>query len=110
MHYTRSGVEPGRGAASMATNHDAATVDDAEDLAEHESTYVAFIGLTEITISFLLCVVLCLVLWGLEGHGFVALIGLILAAAAAALGAMVGVGWRAVAPIAVLLGLAAIVL
>jgi hypothetical protein len=94
----------------MATNHDAATADDAADLAEHESTYVAFIGLTEITISLLLCIVLCLVLWGLEGHGFVALIGVILAVAAAAVGGMAGLGWRAVAPIFVLLGLACIVL
>ena len=94
----------------MATNHDAATAGDAGDLAQHRSTYVAFIGLTEIAIAHLLCTVLCLVVWGLEGHGFVALIGFILASVAAALGGATGLGWRAVAPIAVLLGLAAIVL
>ena len=94
----------------MATNHDAATADDAADLAEHESTYVAFIGLTELAIAHLLCTVLCLVLWGLEGHGFVALIGFILASLAVAIGAMSGLGWRAVAPVFVLLGLACIVL
>ena len=94
----------------MATNHDATTADDSEDFAAHEATYVAFLGLTEVVISFLLCVVLCLILWGLEGHGFVAFIGLALAVIAAALGAMSGLSWRAVAPIAVLLGLAAIVL
>jgi hypothetical protein len=54
--------------------------------------------------------VLCLVLWGLEGHGFVALIGFVLATLAVAFGAMSGLGWRAVAPIFVLLGLACIVL
>ena len=53
---------------------------------------------------------LLLVLWGLEGHGFVALIGLILTVVAAALGGMTGLGWRAVAPVFVLLGLACIVL
>jgi hypothetical protein len=94
----------------MATNHDATTADDADDYAEHEATYVAFLGLTEVVISFLLCVVLCLVLWGLEGHGFVAFFGLVLAVIAAVLGAMSGLSWRAVAPIAVVLGLAAIVL
>jgi hypothetical protein len=94
----------------MATNHDATTADDAEDFAAHEATYVAFVGFAELAIAHLICTILCLVLWGLEGHGFVALIGFVLASLAAGLGAMTGLGWRAVAPIVVLLGLTAIVL
>jgi Na+(H+)/acetate symporter ActP len=94
----------------MATNHDATTADDDDDFAAHEATYVAFLSLTEVVIAHLICVVLCLVLWGLEGHGFVAFVGIILASAASLLGGMTGLTWRAVAPIAVLLGLAAIVL
>ena len=60
----------------MASDNLAATANNAGDLTEHESTYAAFVGLTEIAVALLLCVVLCLVLWGLEGHGFVALLGL----------------------------------
>jgi len=53
---------------------------------------------------------LTLVLWGLEGQGFVALVGAILTFAAAAVGGLTGLGWRVVAPVFVLLGLACIVL
>jgi len=94
----------------MASNDHAATADNAGDLAEHESTYAAFVALTEVSVALLLCIILCLVIWGLEGHGFVALIGLIVALVASALGAAAGYGWRAVAPVFVLLGLASIVL
>jgi len=94
----------------MASETHAAATIDAEDLAEHESTYAAFVGMTEVAVALLLCIVLCLVLWGLEGHGFVALIGVIVAHVAAAAGAATGYRWRAVAPVFVLLGLAAIVL
>ena len=87
----------------MASNDHAAAADEAGDLAAHESTFAAFVAL-------LLCIILCLVLWGLEGHGFVALVGLIVACVAAAVGAVAGYGWRAVAPVFVLLGLASIVL
>ena len=51
-----------------------------------------------------------LVLWGLEGHGFVALVGLVLALVAATVGGLTGYGWRVLAPVFVLLGLACIVL
>jgi aa3 type cytochrome c oxidase subunit IV len=94
----------------MSNDHGAATADDPMDMAEHESTYAAFIGLTETTVGVLLCTLLLLVLWGLEGYGFVALIGLIVTLLAATVGAMTGLGWRVVAPVFVLLGLACIVL
>ena len=94
----------------MASNDRAATADNANDLVEHESTYAAFVGLTEIAVALLLCILLCLVLWGLEGQGFVALIGAVVAHIAAAVGAVTGARWRAVAPVFALLGLACIVL
>jgi hypothetical protein len=94
----------------MASNDQAATANDAGDLAAHEATYAAFLALTEVVVGLLVCIVLCIVLWGLEGHGFVALVGLIVACVAAAIGSIAGYGWRALAPIAALLGLASIVL
>jgi hypothetical protein len=57
-----------------------------------------------------LCIVLLLVLWGLQGHGFLALIGLILTAAAGAVGGLTGLGWKMVLPVFALIGLACIVL
>ena len=94
----------------MANDHGAAMADDPMDMAAHESTYANFIALTEIIVVHLLCIVLLLVLWTLEGHGFIALIGLILTAIAAMIGGLTGLGWRAVAPVFVLIGLACIVL
>jgi uncharacterized membrane protein len=94
----------------MSNNHGAATADDPMDMAEHESTYAAFVALTETTVSVLVCVLLMLVLWGLEGHGFVALVGLVLTLMAATVGALTGMGWRVVAPVVLLLGLACVVL
>jgi hypothetical protein len=94
----------------MSNDHGAATADDPMDMAEHESTYAGFIALTETTVAVLLCTLLMLVLWGLEGHGFVALVGLIVTLLAATVGALTGLGWRVVAPVFVLLGLACIVL
>jgi hypothetical protein len=94
----------------MASNDHAVAADNSGDLAAHESTYAAFVALTEVAVAFLLCIVLCLVLWGLEGHGFVALVGMIVACVAAAIGAVAGYSWRALTPIILLLGLASIVL
>ena len=94
----------------MASNDHAVAVDVSGDLAAHESTYAAFVALTEVAVALLLCIVLCLVLWGLEGHGFVALVGMIVACVAAAIGSVAGYGWRALTPIILLLGLASIVL
>ncbi len=94
----------------MSNDHGAATADDPMDMAERESTFAAFVALTETVVAVLLCVLLTLVLWGLEGHGFVALVGLILTFAAAAVGGLTGMGWRVVAPVFLLLGLACIVL
>jgi hypothetical protein len=94
----------------MADDHSLATVDGGMDTAAHEETYGSFIALTETTVVALLCIVLELVLWGLEGQGFVALIGFVLTLGAAAFGGMTGLSWRAVAPVFVLLGLACLVL
>jgi hypothetical protein len=94
----------------MASDHGAATADDPMDMAEHEATYAGFVALTEIVVAHLLCIVLLLVLWGLEGHGFVALVGLILTMLSGAVGALTGMGWRAIAPVFVLLGVLCIVL
>ena len=46
--------------------------------AAHEETYANFVALTENLATVVLCIVLLLVLWGLEGHGVLALIGFIL--------------------------------
>jgi aa3 type cytochrome c oxidase subunit IV len=94
----------------MADIHGAATADDDMDLPAHEATYAEFLALVQLVIVVLLCHLLLLVLWGLEGHPFVALIGFILTLAAAAIGGLTGLGWKSVAPIFVLLGLACIVL
>ena len=94
----------------MADNHGVATAGSGMDMAAHEETYTQFIALTQNVGTFVLCIVLCLVLWGLEGHGFVALIGFILASAGAAVGGLTGLGWKTVLPVFALLGLAAIVL
>jgi Na+(H+)/acetate symporter ActP len=93
----------------MADDHSVATADDM-DMPAHEETYAGFLALTEITVVSLLCIVLLLVLWGLEGHGFVAFIGLVLTIAAALFGGLSGLTWRAVLPVFLLLGLACIVL
>ena len=58
----------------------------------------------------LVCILLLLVLWGLQGHPIVALIGFILTCVSAVVGALTGLGWKSVAPIFVLLGLVCIVL
>jgi hypothetical protein len=94
----------------MSDHASVARVDLGVDLASHEETYAGFVGLTENLTVHILNIILLLVLWGLEGHPFVALIGLILNFAASALGAVTGLGWRLPACLFVLLGLAAIVL
>jgi uncharacterized membrane protein len=94
----------------MATNHGAGTVEGGMDMEAHEATYSQFIELTKTTIFVVLNIVLLLVLWGIEGHGFLAIIGLILNFAAAAVAGFTGQGWKVVAPLFVLLGLACIVL
>lgn len=80
------------------------------DLPAHEQTYAGFVSLTENLTVHVINIVLLLVIWGLEGHPFVALIGFILNIVASALGGVTGLGWRLPAGVFVLLGLAAIVL
>jgi Bacterial aa3 type cytochrome c oxidase subunit IV len=92
----------------MAGDHGAA-VSDGMDMEAHEATYDQFIELTQTCTVVVLSIVLLLVLWGLEGHGFLALIGLILTFAAATIGGLTGQGWKAVAPVFLLIGLACIV-
>ena len=72
--------------------------------------YAGFVALTENLTVHVINIVLLLVIWGLEGHPFVALIGFILNIAASALAGITGLGWRLPAAVFVLLGLAAIVL
>src|SRR5271154_588984 len=100
------------GRETMADNHGVATVDDDLDLdlPAHEATYVQFLFTVQLTIVVLLCILLLLVLWGLEGHSILALIGFIVTMVAATVGALTGLGWKGVAPIFVLLGLACVVL
>ena len=93
----------------MASDHGAATSSDDMDMPAHEETYSAFVALTETTLVALLCIILELVLWGLKGQGFVALVGFVLTAAAATFGGVSGLTWRAVLPVFLLLGLACIV-
>ena len=92
----------------MAHDHGAATAN-GMDMPAHEATYSQFIALTETVATMVLCIVLLLVLWGLKGAGMLALVGLILTAVAGALGGMTGLGWKMVAPVFVLIGLACIV-
>ena len=79
----------------MANDHGAMTVDTGMDMPAHEETYTIFIDLVEIVALHVLCIVLLLVLWGLEGHAFVALIGFILTIVAASVGGLTGLGWKA---------------
>ena len=80
------------------------------DLPAHEQSYAGFVSLTENITVHVLNIVLLLLLWGIEGHPFVALLGFVLNIAASALGGLTGLGWRLPAALFVLLGLACIVL
>jgi hypothetical protein len=94
----------------MSDHAGVAKADLGVDLPAHEETYAGFVGLTENLTVHILNIILLLVLWGLEGHPFVALVGFILNLIATALGALTGLGWRLAAGLFVLLGLACIVL
>lgn len=94
----------------MADNHGAISADHGMDMAAHEETYVGFIAMTQLVAAHVLTIVLLLVLWGLEGHGFVALLGFVVLLVATVIGAITGSGWKAIAPVFVLIGLACIVL
>jgi hypothetical protein len=94
----------------MANDATTAGHDDPMDMPEHEATYAAFLKLTEVMIVSLLTIVLLLLLWGVEGHGFVALIGFILIMIAGTIGWVTDLTWRATLPVFLLVGLACIVL
>ena len=94
----------------MSEHAGAAKSDFGIDLPAHEETYAGFVSLTENLTIHILNILLLLVLWGLEGHPFVALIGFILNIAASALAGVTGLGWRLPAAVFVLLGLACIIL
>jgi hypothetical protein len=91
-------------------DHTLAAVDGGMDMPAHEATYASFLALTETLVVAMICVMLELVLWGLKGQGFIAVIGFALTLGAGAFGGMTGMTWRAVLPVAALLGLACIVL
>jgi Bacterial aa3 type cytochrome c oxidase subunit IV len=94
----------------MADDHTLAAVDGGMDMPAHEATYAGFVALTETSVVALISIVLELVLWGLKGHGGIALIGFVLTLAAAGFGSVSGLTWRAGLPVLILLGLACIVL
>ncbi len=94
----------------MADHAIAAKGDLGVDLPAHEATYAGFVSLTENITVHILNIVLLLVLWGIEGHPFVALFGFILNIVATALAGVTGLGWRLPGAVFVLLGLACIVL
>jgi hypothetical protein len=94
----------------MSENAGVAKADLGVDLAAHHESYAGFVSLTELVVVHVLNIVLLLVLWGLEGHPFVALLGFILNIAATALAGVTGLGWRLPGGLFVLLGLACIVL
>ena len=94
----------------MATNATSAGHDDPMDMPEHEATYAAFLKLTEVSVPTLFTILLLLLLWGIEGHGLVALIEFILLMIAATIGWATELSWRAVLPIFALTGLTCIVL
>jgi hypothetical protein len=80
------------------------------DLPAHEATYAGFIGLTENVTVHIVNIILLLLIWGIEGHPFVALIGFILNIAASAASAALGLGWRLPVAVFVLLAVTAILL
>jgi Bacterial aa3 type cytochrome c oxidase subunit IV len=94
----------------MADDHSLAAVDGGMDMPAHEATSAGFVALTETCVVALISIMLELVLWGLKGHGGIALIGFVLTIAAAGFGAVTGLTWRAGVPVLALLGLACIVL
>jgi len=94
----------------MADDHSATATASGNDMPEHEATFAGFVTMTEIAVVALICIILELVLWGLEGHGFVALVGFVLTLGAMVFGSLSGLNWRAVVPVLVLMGLACIVL
>ena len=80
------------------------------DLPAHEATYAGFIALTENVTVHIINIVLLLLIWGIEGHPFVALFGFFLNIAASAASFAMGLGWRLPAAVFVLLGVLAILL
>lgn len=94
----------------MSDHASVAKADLGIDLAAHEETYAGFVSLAENLTVHILNIILLLVLWTLEGHPFVALIGFVLNIIASSLAGVTGLGWRLPGALFVLLGLAAIVL
>ena len=92
----------------MADNHAGAS-DDVMDMPAHEEMYKNFLAMTEIGIVTILCIVLLLIIWTLEGHGGVALIGFFVTLVSAVIGGLTGLTWRAILPVFLLLGLVAVV-
>ncbi len=92
----------------MTDNSGAAKIDIGVDLNAHEKMYDSFIALTQNITALLLCIVLLLLLWGIEGHGGLALIGLVVAAIASVLGSFTDKGWKLVVPVFLLIGLVCI--
>jgi len=88
----------------------AGTAQDELDFAAHEASYEHFLAMAAVVVASIVCHLLLLVLWGVEGHGFVALIGFLITIAATGAGLTTDLGWRAVAPVLALLALTCLVL
>lgn len=74
------------------------------DGASHEATYTGFVRFAEIATAVVLCWVLSLAVGGIKEAWASALVGVILAPVAGALGAMApSIGWRAPAAVGALL-------
>lgn len=98
---------PGR---SDMANADVAKTELGIDLPAHEASYAGFVALAENVAVHVINIMLMLVLWGIEGHPFVALIGFFLNLAASAAGVATGTAWRLPAGVFVLLGVLCILL
>ncbi len=80
------------------------------DLPAHEETYAGFVSLTENAVVHVINIILLLLIWGIEGHPFVALIGFVLNIVASAASGALGLSWRLPAVVFGLLGVLAIIL
>jgi hypothetical protein len=80
------------------------------DLPAHQASYASFVSLAEVVTVHVLSIILLLVLWGIEGHPWVALLGFFINIAAAAAAVPTGLGWRLPAGVFVLLGVLCILL
>ena len=85
-------------------NADVAKTELGIDLPAHEASYAGFVTMSENVAVVVVNILLLLVLWGLKGHPYLALVGFFLNLGASAAGIATGTGWRIPAAVFVLLG------